>query len=409
MLYYLFEYINQHIDLPGSGLFKYISFRAGGALIFSLIISILYGNRIINFLRRKQIGETVRDLGLAGQKEKTGTPTMGGIIIILAILIPCLLWARLDNVYILLMLFVTIWLSLIGFLDDYIKVFQKNKEGLKAKTKLAGQVICGLVVAPVSYTHLDVYKRQYVIFLVFVLAGFVILGRVAQIGIIEGDKWRSRGDSLYVKYQPVEAERGNILSSDGRLLVTSLPLFDVRIDLLASKRDLFVSNLDSLALCLSRYVNPAVSERAFRDLLWRERQAGNRYLMIKDDVTYAQMELIKTFPLFRMGQHKSGLIIVKRSRRERPYRMLASRTLGSVREGANPVGLEGAYNKVLAGETGSRLVQKVAKDIWVPVDDIGDYEPERGQDIKTHIDIDIQDITEQALYKACLLYTSRCV
>jgi len=147
MLYYLFEYINQHIDLPGSGLFKYISFRAGGALIFSLIISILYGNRIINFLRRKQIGETVRDLGLAGQKEKAGTPTMGGIIIILAILIPCLLWARLDNVYILLMLFVTIWLSLIGFLDDYIKVFQKNKEGLKAKTKLAGQVICGLVVA----------------------------------------------------------------------------------------------------------------------------------------------------------------------------------------------------------------------------------------------------------------------
>ena len=147
MLYYLFEYINQHIDLPGSGLFKYISFRAGGALIFSLIISILYGNRIIHFLRRKQIGETVRDLGLAGQKEKAGTPTMGGIIIILAILIPCLLWARLDNVYILLMLFVTIWLSLIGFLDDYIKVFQKNKEGLKAKTKLAGQVICGLVVA----------------------------------------------------------------------------------------------------------------------------------------------------------------------------------------------------------------------------------------------------------------------
>ncbi len=147
MLYYLFEYINQHIDLPGAGLFKYISFRAGGALIFSLIISILYGNKIIDFLRKKQIGETVRDLGLAGQKEKAGTPTMGGIIIILAILIPCLLWARLNNVYILLMLFVTIWLSIIGFLDDYIKVFQKNKEGLKAKTKLAGQVICGLVVA----------------------------------------------------------------------------------------------------------------------------------------------------------------------------------------------------------------------------------------------------------------------
>ncbi|MEP7269532.1 MAG: phospho-N-acetylmuramoyl-pentapeptide-transferase [Saprospiraceae bacterium] len=147
MLYNLFEYINQHIDLPGAGLFKYISFRAGGALIFSLIISILYGNRIIKYLRKKQIGESVRDLGLQGQKEKEGTPTMGGIIIIMAIVIPCLLWARLDNVYILLMLFVTIWLFIIGFLDDYIKVFKKNKEGLQAKTKLVGQIICGLVVA----------------------------------------------------------------------------------------------------------------------------------------------------------------------------------------------------------------------------------------------------------------------
>lgn len=246
----------------------------------------------------------------------------------------------------------------------------------------------------------EIIIRTYIIFLLFVLVGFVILGRWAQISIIEGEKWRGRGDSLYVKYLPVEAERGNILSYDDRLLVTSLPLFDVRMDLLASKRDVFIKNLDSLALCLSRYVNPALSDRAFRDLLWRERQAGNRYLMLKDDVSYAQMELIKNFPLFRLGTHKSGLIIVKRSRRERPYRMLASRTLGSVREGANAVGLEGSYNNYLAGGTGSRLVQKVAKDIWVPVDDIGDYEPERGKDIKTHIDIDIQDITEQALYKA---------
>lgn len=147
MLYHLFNYINQHIDIPGAGLFKYISFRAAGALIFSLIISILYGNRIINALRKKQIGETIRDLGLEGQKEKTGTPTMGGIIIIMAIIIPCILWARLDNVYVLLMLFVTVLLFTIGFLDDYIKVFKKNKEGLKAKTKLAGQILCGLVVA----------------------------------------------------------------------------------------------------------------------------------------------------------------------------------------------------------------------------------------------------------------------
>ncbi|MEP7269534.1 MAG: penicillin-binding protein [Saprospiraceae bacterium] len=246
----------------------------------------------------------------------------------------------------------------------------------------------------------EIIIRTYVIFLIFVLVGFVILGRVAQIGIIEGDQWRSKGDSLYVRYQSIEAERGNIVSSDNRLLVTSLPLFDVRIDLLSSKRGLFLENLDSLALCLSRYVNPTISERAFRDLLWKERQAGNRYLLLQEDVSYAQMEMIKSFPLFRLGNHISGLIIVKKSRRERPYRMLASRTLGSVREGANPVGLEGAYDKYLAGETGSRLVQKVAKDIWVPIDDIGDYEPKRGQDIKTFIDIDIQDIAEQALYKA---------
>ena len=246
----------------------------------------------------------------------------------------------------------------------------------------------------------EIIIRTYVVFLVFVLVGFLILGRVIQIGVIEGDKWRSQGDSLYVKHQTIEPERGNILSKDGRLLVTSLPLFDVRMDLMASPKDKFVKNLDSLSLCLSRYINPGMSDRAYRDLLWRERQAGNRYLMIKDDVSYTQLEQIKSFPLFRMGMNKSGLIIVKKLRRERPYRMLASRTLGSVREGARPVGLEGYYDKILGGEKGSRLVQKVAKDIWVPVDDISDFEPKRGQDIVTHLDIDIQDVAEQALYKS---------
>ncbi len=147
MLYHIFEYLNSHFDIPGGGLFKYISFRAGGALIFSLIISILFGRRIIDALRKKLIGESIRDLGLHGQMEKKGTPTMGGVIIIMSIVIPCVLWARLNNVYVLLMLFVTIWLFIIGFLDDYIKVFKKNKEGMKARTKLAGQIVCGLVVA----------------------------------------------------------------------------------------------------------------------------------------------------------------------------------------------------------------------------------------------------------------------
>ncbi len=246
----------------------------------------------------------------------------------------------------------------------------------------------------------EIIIRTYIIFLAFVLVGFVILGRVVQIGVLEGDRWRSRGDSLYVRHRPIEAERGNILSIDGRLLVTSLPLFDVRMDLLSVSKEKFVKNVDSLALCLSRYVNSSISERSYRDMLWRERQAGNRYFMIKDEVSYSEMERIKSFPLFRLGQHNGGLIIVKRSRRERPFRVLASRTLGSVREGAKPVGLEGYYDRVLGGEKGSQLVQKVAKDIWVPVDDISDYEPKRGQDIVTNIDIDIQDVAQQALYKS---------
>lgn len=246
----------------------------------------------------------------------------------------------------------------------------------------------------------EIIIRTYIIFLLFLLAGFLILGRVVQIGIVEGESWRGRGDSLYVRHQPIEPERGNILSSDGRMLVTSLPLFEVRMDLLAVPKDKFVKHIDSLALCLSRYINPVISERTYRDLLWRERQAGNRYLLIKEEVSYSQLEKIKSFPLFRLGGNKGGLIVVRKSRRERPYRMLAARTLGSIREGAKPVGLEGYYDDVLGGEKGSRLVQKVARDIWVPVDDIGDFEPKRGQDIITHIDIDLQDITEQALYKS---------
>ena len=140
MLVHLFEYLKEHYDLPGAGLFRYISFRAGVAMLLSLLISIVIGKRIINWLRSLQIGETVRDLGLDGQNLKAGTPTMGGIIIIAATIIPCLLMARLDNIYVLLMLFSTVWMFAIGFIDDYIKVFKKDKAGLKGRFKIMGQV-----------------------------------------------------------------------------------------------------------------------------------------------------------------------------------------------------------------------------------------------------------------------------
>ncbi len=161
MFYYLFNYLDQ-LDFPGAGMFQYISFRAGLVFILSLLISTLYGRRVINYLQKKQIGEVIRDLGLEGQMTKKGTPTMGGIIIILAILVPVLLLARLDNIYIILMLITTVWLGLIGFSDDYIKVFRKNKDGLKGKFKIVGQVGLGCIVGLTLYLSPDAVIRENV-------------------------------------------------------------------------------------------------------------------------------------------------------------------------------------------------------------------------------------------------------
>ncbi len=159
MLVYLFDYLKEHFDMPGAGLFRYISFRAGVAMLLSLLISLVIGRRIIDWLRTLQIGESIRDLGLEGQNSKAGTPTMGGIIIVAATLIPCLLMARLDNVYVLLMLFSTVWMFAIGFIDDYIKVFKKDKEGLKGKFKIMGQVGLGLIVGVSMLVNDEVVVR----------------------------------------------------------------------------------------------------------------------------------------------------------------------------------------------------------------------------------------------------------
>lgn len=159
MLYYLFDYLDK-IDLPGAGVFQYISFRAAASLITSLIISMVFGKRLIKILHRKQVGESVRNLGLEGQKEKEGTPTMGGLIILLAIVIPTLLFAKLDNIYILLILFTTIWMGFIGFMDDYIKVFRKRKTGLAGRFKLLGQLVLGLVVGGTMLFHPDIVIKE---------------------------------------------------------------------------------------------------------------------------------------------------------------------------------------------------------------------------------------------------------
>ncbi len=160
MLYYLFEYLDTHYDLAGAGLFQYISFRSAIAFIFSLLFSTIYGKQIINYLQHKQVGESVRDLGLEGQVEKAGTPTMGGIIIILATIIPVLLISKIDNVYIIILLVTTIWMGTIGFIDDYIKIFRKNKQGLKGRFKVLGQITLGVFVGTMLYFHPDVTMKE---------------------------------------------------------------------------------------------------------------------------------------------------------------------------------------------------------------------------------------------------------
>jgi len=162
MLYYLFTYLHNRFNLPGAGVFQYISFRFSMAVILSLVITTVYGGRLIRLLRKKQVGETIRNLGLEGETKKQGTPTMGGLIIIAGILIPTLLFTRLENVYVILMIVTTVWMGAVGFLDDYIKVFKHNKEGLAGKFKVVGQVGLGVIIAWTMYDHPAIVTRQKV-------------------------------------------------------------------------------------------------------------------------------------------------------------------------------------------------------------------------------------------------------
>jgi len=160
MLYYLFDYLEAHYNFPGANLFQYISFRSAMAFILSLGISTIYGKQIINYLQRMQVGESVRDLGLEGQVEKAGTPTMGGIIIIFSTIIPVLLFAQIDNIYIIILIVTTLWMGAIGFVDDYIKVFKKDKEGLKGRFKILGQITLGIFVGAMLYFHPAVTMKE---------------------------------------------------------------------------------------------------------------------------------------------------------------------------------------------------------------------------------------------------------
>ena len=215
MLYYLFKYLEQHFDMAGAGLFQYISFRASMSILLSLIISMMIGRKIIRWLRRMQIGESVRDLGLEGQIQKKGTPTMGGIIIIAAIVIPTLLFARLDNVYVILLLVSTLWMGAIGFIDDYIKVFKKDKEGLRGKFKIMAQVVLGLIVGCTLYFNKNVSVRDF---------NSVFVYNIDKDGKVDFSRPESEEACATVMYENKGIQVGDkFLSHETRAVKTNLP------------------------------------------------------------------------------------------------------------------------------------------------------------------------------------------
>ncbi len=250
----------------------------------------------------------------------------------------------------------------------------------------------------------EILVRIYIVFSAIILFALVIFFQTIKITLFEKDKWLAKAEQYHFAPRKVSQERGNILSTNGSLLSTSLPYYDIRFDPLTQSitDEIFWTNLDSLAWCLATYVDNTYTPGRMRQKLMEARNSGDRYVLIKKNASHLDLEMIKKFPLFNKGRYRGGLIVEKKPKRERPFGILAHRTIGYVREGANPVGLEGKFNDVLGGEAGERLMRKIkglnGETIWIPADDYT-YNLESGKDIKTTIDINLQDITEQALLR----------
>lgn len=247
----------------------------------------------------------------------------------------------------------------------------------------------------------DILWRVYLAFLLICGFGMAIIVQASRIQFEEGEKWRSMADSLTTSYRTIEAERGNVFSENGSLLATSLPFFEVRMDLnsTAMTNADFYKNVDSLAICMANFFGDKPA-RVYKRELIRERKAGERYHLISHHVTYPELQKIQSWPLFRKGRYKGGLIVKQENKRVRPFRMLAHRTIGYVREGIQPVGLEGRYDKYLRGKQGKRLMQRIAGGAWVPVNDENEISPKNGKDLMTTLDINLQDVAENALLDA---------
>ncbi len=247
----------------------------------------------------------------------------------------------------------------------------------------------------------DIAWRVYLAFLLIAGLGIAIIVKAGQIQIAEGEKWRSMADSLITSYRSVEAERGNILSRDGSLLATSIPYFEVRMDLNSRPMSdkVFYENVDSLAICMADFSGHR-SAKAYKRELIREKKAGERYYLIDKEVTYPELQQIKSWPILRRGRFKGGLIVKQRNDRHKPFKMLAHRTIGYVRNDIQPVGIEGKYDQYLQGKKGKRLMKRIAGGEWIPVNDANQISPKNGKDVVTTLDVELQDVAENALMDA---------
>lgn len=249
----------------------------------------------------------------------------------------------------------------------------------------------------------EVLYRVYALLVIVVAMAGLLFGRTLVIGVLNGEKWKTKGEEVFLKYKEIEAERGNIIAADGSVLATSIPYYDLYFDPQAASDKDFNQHLDTLAYCLATFVDQRYTVGGYRQQLleWRA-DTSNRYRPIARKISYSVKQQIERFPLFNLGQFRGGLIDERASDRRLPFGLLAQRTIGYIREGANPVGLEGYFNDILEGDPGGQFMVCVDKrrDLWVPVDDLMEIDPESGDDIKTTIDINLQDIVEEALLNA---------
>lgn len=245
----------------------------------------------------------------------------------------------------------------------------------------------------------DILSRTYLVYMLLCVFALFILGRICIIQFRDGDEWKKKAEAFNTRVFEIEAVRGNIFDVNGNLLATSLPYYEVAVDINAPSIDkkLFNDNVDSLSLMLAELFKDK-TQKQYKKILKNARNSGDRYVVLKRNVSYKNLQTLKTFPIFRKGK-RGGLVTLQTNKRELPFKMLAARTIGMSRAGVRPVGLEGAFDSTLMGISGQRLMQKIAGDVWRPINDENEVEPKNGNDLITTIDVNIQDVAETALEK----------